>query len=236
MPEIRQAIAQARDLAAREGSETISAAASGIIGRLVQILDLYVGHEPTLAEEAEYVRTTHRAEVLAEAKTEVVAWLAKKATEQPTWDASVLASKVDRGAVRAFLGTGHYRDAMDAHRAEVLAEAAAVADKTAAAMKSADETWASRAGWACATVAVQLRRMANGKDTGAATPQAPAGESTQPALDADDDRVMRTVRAAIEGFSFDDYGLDYVDPRSEYAEWVGDLASAITGALGGETA
>lgn len=35
-----------------------------------------------------------------------------------------LASKVDRGAVRIFLGTGHYRDAMDAHRSEVLVEAA----------------------------------------------------------------------------------------------------------------
>lgn len=67
------------------------------------------------------------------------------------------------------------------HRAEVLAEAAAVADEIAAAMKSADETWASRAGWACATVGVKLRRMATaGKDTGGAT-QVPASESTQPA-------------------------------------------------------
>lgn len=73
-----------------------------------------------------------RAEVLAEAKVETVAWLAKKATEQPTWDAAVLASKVDRGAVRAFIGTGHYWDAMDAHRdqarREVLAEIARLFD------------------------------------------------------------------------------------------------------------
>lgn len=67
----------------------------------------------------------HRAEVLAEAKVETVAWLVKKGAEQKTWDAAVLASKVDRGAVRAFIGTAHYRDALDAHRAEVLAEAAA---------------------------------------------------------------------------------------------------------------
>lgn len=64
----------------------------------------------------------NRAEVLAEAKLETVAWLVKKAAEQPTWDAAVLASKVDRGAVRAFLSTGHYRDAMDEHRAEVRRE------------------------------------------------------------------------------------------------------------------
>lgn len=63
----------------------------------------------------------HRAEALAEAKTEVIAWLLKKGHEQATWDTEVLASKVDRGAVRIFLGTGHYRDAMDEHRTEVLA-------------------------------------------------------------------------------------------------------------------
>jgi len=64
----------------------------------------------------------HAAEVLAAAKVEVVAWLVKKAREEKSWDAGVLASKVDRGAVRVFLGTGHFRDAMDEHRAEVLAE------------------------------------------------------------------------------------------------------------------
>lgn len=42
----------------------------------------------------------HRAEVLAEAKREVVAWLVKKAREgTPVVD---LASKVDRGAIRLF--------------------------------------------------------------------------------------------------------------------------------------
>lgn len=69
---------------------------------------------------AERLVDAHRAEVLAEAKNEVVAWLVKKAAEG--WDIGGLASKVDRGAVRIFLGTGHYRDAMDAHRAEVLTE------------------------------------------------------------------------------------------------------------------
>jgi hypothetical protein len=56
-----------------------------------------------------------------------------------------------------------------------------------------------------------------------------------PAPDADDE-VMRTVRRAIVDFDFADYGLDDTDPTSEYAEWVGDLASAIAGALGGESA
>lgn len=69
-------------------------------------------------------RAEVRAEVLAEAKAEVIAWLVKKAREKTMQDAGVLASKVDRGAVRIFLGTGHFRDAMDAHRAEVLHEAA----------------------------------------------------------------------------------------------------------------
>jgi DNA-binding transcriptional ArsR family regulator len=66
----------------------------------------------------------YRAEVLAEAKVETVAWLVKKAAEGR--NVGDLASKVDRGAVRAFLGTAHYRDALDAHRSQVLAEAAAL--------------------------------------------------------------------------------------------------------------
>lgn len=78
---------------------------------------------PVVVAALETQRAEVRAEVLAEAKVETVAWLVKKAAEQDTWDAAVLASKVDRGAVRAFLGTAHYRDALDAHRAEVLAEA-----------------------------------------------------------------------------------------------------------------
>ncbi len=73
-------------------------------------------------DSARTLLNAHRAEILAEAKTEVVAWLVKKAAEgTPVGE---LASKVDRGAVRIFLGTGHYRDAMDAHRTEVLTEAA----------------------------------------------------------------------------------------------------------------
>ena len=70
---------------------------------------------------AEEMLDAHRAEVLAEAKVEVVAWLVKKAAEgTPIGD---LASKVDRGAVRIFLGTGHCRDAMDAHRDKAATEA-----------------------------------------------------------------------------------------------------------------
>lgn len=45
----------------------------------------------------------YRDEVLREAKAEVVAWLAKKAREDKTWDAGVLASKVNRGAIGLFL-------------------------------------------------------------------------------------------------------------------------------------
>lgn len=83
---------------------------------------------------------THRAEVLAEAKTETVGWLVKKAVEhraqgpQYAKQADVisrLASKVDRGAVRAFLGTGHYRDVMDEHEAEVLLKGAGLIEDAA---------------------------------------------------------------------------------------------------------
>lgn len=39
------------------------------------------------------------------------------------------------------------------------------------------------------------------------------------------------VAAAIREFPFWDYGMDDVDPKSEYAEWVPDLAKQITVAL-----
>ncbi|WP_030756655.1 hypothetical protein [Streptomyces sp. NRRL F-5135] len=42
------------------------------------------------------------------------------------------------------------------------------------------------------------------------------------------------VAQAIRDFRFHNYGLDNVDPNSEYAEWVGDLASAIVRALSAE--
>lgn len=82
-----------------------------------------LGGIATLADvaHAEQLADAYRAEVLAEAKVEVVAWLVKKAAEG--YDVGGLASKVDRGAVRIFLGTGHYWDALDAHRAKVLTEA-----------------------------------------------------------------------------------------------------------------
>jgi hypothetical protein len=43
--------------------------------------------------------------------------------------------------------------------------------------------------------------------------------------------TMTSVTEAIRDFQFCNYGLDYVDPRIEYAEWVPDLASAIVGSL-----
>lgn len=64
MSEIRAAMDQARNLAGREDTETFTLEAPGLLAQLVQYLDLYVGHEPTLAEEADYVRGQHRAEVL----------------------------------------------------------------------------------------------------------------------------------------------------------------------------
>lgn len=80
---------------------------------------------------AQKLLDAYRGEVLTQAKVETVAWLVKKAREYRATGSSqhvfqaeaieFLASKADRGAVRAFLGTAHYRDAMDAHRAEVLA-------------------------------------------------------------------------------------------------------------------
>lgn len=79
-------------------------------------------HEDGNRTMAQQKLDAYRAEILAEAKNETVAWLVKKAREEKSWDAGVLASKVDRGAVRAFIGTAHYRDAIDAHRAEVRQE------------------------------------------------------------------------------------------------------------------
>ena len=74
----------------------------------------------------------YRAEILGEAKVETVGWLVKKAREYRavggeqnalTADAiQTLASKTDRGAVRAFIGTAHYRDVIDEQRAAVRRE------------------------------------------------------------------------------------------------------------------
>ena len=64
MPEIRQAIQQARDLNGREDTNEFAVEAPRLLTQLVAILDQYVGHEPTLGEEAAY---KHRVEVLAEA-------------------------------------------------------------------------------------------------------------------------------------------------------------------------
>ncbi|MYR46752.1 hypothetical protein [Streptomyces sp. SID5910] len=89
-------------------------------------------HEDGNRAMAQRKLDAYRAEILAEAKVETVDWLAKKAREYRTTGSKqhalqaeaieTLASKVDRGAVRAFLGTGHYRDAIDEHRAEIRRE------------------------------------------------------------------------------------------------------------------
>jgi hypothetical protein len=44
------------------------------------------------------------------------------------------------------------------------------------------------------------------------------------------DRVS-AAEDAIRNFDFDDYGMDDVDPTSEYAEWVPDLATKIEAAV-----
>jgi hypothetical protein len=134
----------------------------------------------------------HRTEVLTEAKLETVAWLVKKAREQKTWDAGVLASKVDRGAVRAFIGTAHYRDAMDAHRAEVLAEVARLFDDRGRALLDGGIMTAADAAQLIREYAQHLGEGANGGT------QPPAGEPTQPAPD----RVQQStakLRALLTG-------------------------------------
>lgn len=101
------------------------------LNRWVEAMQIICGNDdnPGQQRRAGYAETRQQmldaayAELLAEAKAETVAWLAKKAHEGTP--VQQLASKVDRGAVRIFLGTGHFRDAMDAHRTEVLNEALA---------------------------------------------------------------------------------------------------------------
>lgn len=95
---------------------------------------------------AEHLLDAYRAEVLAEAKVETVGWLVKKAREYRSTGSTqhalqadaiaTLASKADRGAIRAFLGTAHYRDALDAHRAQVLTELADEAERRLSAGRS----------------------------------------------------------------------------------------------------
>jgi hypothetical protein len=54
-----------------DDTEKFTLEAPGLLARLVEILDLCVGHEPTLAEDEEYARQQHRAEVLTEAAAEL---------------------------------------------------------------------------------------------------------------------------------------------------------------------
>jgi hypothetical protein len=119
-----------------------------------------------------------RATALAEAKVEVVAWLVKKAAEG--YDVGGLASKVDRGAVRIFLGTGHYRDAMDAHRAEVLNEAADYVEQRRLARADivTDFDRGRRAAEGC--VVEELRELAGEEATAAAATATPAPDFFEP--------------------------------------------------------
>jgi hypothetical protein len=43
--------------------------------------------------------------------------------------------------------------------------------------------------------------------------------------------TQQIITEAIREFPFWDYGMDDVDPRSEYAEWVPALAKQITDAI-----
>ena len=45
------------------------------------------------------------------------------------------------------------------------------------------------------------------------------------------DPIEAAVRRTIRAFPWDDYGLDNVDPKSQYAEWVPDLTAKITAAV-----
>lgn len=76
MTEIRAAMDKARALDGREDTETFALQAPGLLAQLVAYLDLYVGHEPTLAEEEAHVQGEQRAEVLRA----VVNRLANRAT------------------------------------------------------------------------------------------------------------------------------------------------------------
>ena len=55
MPEIRAVLDQARAMAGREDTNDFALEAPRLLAQLVEALDLYVGHEPTLAEEHAYV-------------------------------------------------------------------------------------------------------------------------------------------------------------------------------------
>lgn len=65
------------------------------------ITSLLAGPEGWDTTRAAALVDQHRAEVLAEAKQEVIGWLVKKAREDTP--VQFLASKVDRGAIRLFL-------------------------------------------------------------------------------------------------------------------------------------
>lgn len=213
----------------QQGDKARQAAARAdyIVGSLIEAGSMYPDDAAEFLAEHDAHR---RAEVLAEVKTEVVAWLVKKAAERQMWDAGTLASKVDRGAVRAFLGTGHYRDAMDEHRAETRRDTyLEAADQIEVWQNDADDAAALDHGAltdAETAAHVAVRRAAKALREVAAG--MPAGAPGRPAPTPD---PMPAIRAAILDFDFEGYGLHDVDPTSEYAEWVGDLAAAIAGAL-----
>lgn len=116
MPEIRQAIEQARALTGQEDTNEFAVEAPRLLARLVAILDLYVGHEPTIAEEAAYVRSMIRAQVLAEAEAKAREVVAK------LWGGGITQQQLDRtdGARAVELEIGLLavgKDTGDAHQA-----------------------------------------------------------------------------------------------------------------------
>jgi hypothetical protein len=82
----------------------------------------------------------------------------RAALEAAIWDAG--GGDLDQDDVDRFLARVLAALPAAADRAAVLMEASTVADRIADAMGCAEEDWASRARWACASVAAELRRSA----------------------------------------------------------------------------
>jgi hypothetical protein len=177
MPEIRQAIEQARSLDGREETEEFLLQAPGLLARLVEILDLYVGHEPTCAEEEAYVRRQRRTEVLAEAAAAQLAFATEHWASTPT-DSVSTAGKKDRkyGVAETLASLLGVTPVLRPRFIRVLPQDNGflvrwqVGEESKAAFKATQAE-------ADAVVAELWGLAAAGKDTGG---QTPTGESTQP--------------------------------------------------------
>lgn len=125
----------------------------------------------------------HRAQIIAERDTEIVAWLGKKAREYRSTGSKqralqadaidLMASKLARGAVRAnnLLGA--------VTRPDVLREAAAVAESIVGLFEDSDE--GAAAAGAMEGLAIRLRRMADAGQ--AASDSQPDTDNTTPPAD-----------------------------------------------------